>query len=107
MDSRVSRSADPCAADHGWRTRNLTVLSGVSFLQDAASELLYPILPIFLTVTLGPPVAVGGTLYTGTSLAQVTQAEINATMKGRHVPGKPLLVVKADDGEKTVERIEK
>jgi len=36
------------------------VLCGVSFLQDAASELLYPILPIFLTVTLGAPVAVVG-----------------------------------------------
>lgn len=43
-----------------WLTRNLKVLSGVSFLQDAASELLYPILPIFLTVTLGAPVAVVG-----------------------------------------------
>ena len=43
-----------------WLTRNVTVLSGVSFLQDAASELLYPILPIFLTVTLGAPVAVVG-----------------------------------------------
>ncbi len=41
-------------------TRNLKVLSGVSFLQDAASELLYPILPIFLTVTLGAPAAVVG-----------------------------------------------
>jgi len=36
------------------------VLCGVSFLQDTASELLYPILPIFLTVTLGAPVAVVG-----------------------------------------------
>jgi MFS family permease len=36
------------------------LLSVVSFLQDAASELLYPLLPIFLTVTLGaPPVVVG------------------------------------------------
>lgn len=41
-------------------TRNVRVLSGVSFLQDAASELLYPILPIFLTVTLGAPVVVVG-----------------------------------------------
>ncbi len=41
-------------------TRNVKVLCGVSFLQDAASELLYPILPIFLTVTLGAPVAVVG-----------------------------------------------
>ncbi len=36
------------------------MLCGVSFLQDAASELLYPILPIFLTVTLGAPVIVVG-----------------------------------------------
>lgn len=45
-----------------WLTRNLTVLSGVSFLQDAASELLYPVLPIFLTVTLGAPAAVVGAI---------------------------------------------
>lgn len=38
-----------------WWSRNLVVLCGVSFLQDTASELLYPILPIFLTVTLGVP----------------------------------------------------
>jgi len=43
-----------------WLTRNLAVLSGVSFLQDAASELVYPVLPIFLTVTLGAPAAVVG-----------------------------------------------
>lgn len=43
-----------------WLTRNLLALSGVSLLQDAASELLYPILPIFLTVTLGAPVVVVG-----------------------------------------------
>ncbi|MDQ6648810.1 MAG: MFS transporter [Actinomycetota bacterium] len=43
-----------------WLSRNLLVLSGVSFLQDAASELLYPILPIFLTAVLGAPVAVVG-----------------------------------------------
>jgi MFS family permease len=44
----------------GWLTRNLLVLCGVSFLQDAASELLYPIMPIFLTAVLGAPVAVVG-----------------------------------------------
>jgi MFS family permease len=44
----------------GWLTRNVAVLSAVSFLQDTASELLYPILPIFLTVTLGAPAAVVG-----------------------------------------------
>ncbi|MGW1053055.1 MFS transporter [Streptomyces sp. NPDC002521] len=45
-----------------WLTRNVKVLCGVSFLQDAASELLYPILPIFLTVTLGAPPAVVGAI---------------------------------------------
>jgi MFS family permease len=38
------------------------VLSGVSLMQDAASELLYPVMPIFLTVTLGAPAAVVGTV---------------------------------------------
>jgi len=57
------RAAPPPTAvsgSGGWLTRNLKVVSGVSFLQDAASELLYPILPIFLTVTLGAPAAVVG-----------------------------------------------
>lgn len=43
-----------------WLTPNVKTLSVVSFLQDAASELLYPILPIFLTTTLGAPAAVVG-----------------------------------------------
>lgn len=46
----------------GWLTPNLKALAGVSFLQDSASELLYPVLPIFLTVTLGAPVAVVGAI---------------------------------------------
>jgi MFS family permease len=49
-------------ARRAWLTRNLAVLSGVSFLQDAASELLYPVLPVFVTVTLGAPAAVLGTI---------------------------------------------
>ncbi|MFN8072033.1 MAG: MFS transporter [Mycobacterium sp.] len=43
-----------------WLTRNVRVLSAVSFLQDAASELLYPLLPIYLTAVLGAPPAVVG-----------------------------------------------
>ena len=57
MDREV---ATGMASERGWLTHNLKVLSGVSLLQDAASELLYPILPIFLTVVLGAPVAVVG-----------------------------------------------
>lgn len=43
-----------------WLTRNVWVLSLVSLLQDAASELLYPLLPIYLTTVLGAPPAVVG-----------------------------------------------
>jgi len=53
----------PAAEDHtagSWLTRNVRVLSGVSLLQDAASEMLYPVLPIFITVTLGAPAVVVG-----------------------------------------------
>jgi MFS family permease len=39
---------------------NVVVLSWVSFFQDAASELLYPVLPLFLVGPLGAPVAVVG-----------------------------------------------
>jgi len=45
-----------------WLTRNVRVLSAVSFLQDAASELLSPLLPIYLTVVLGAPPAVVGAI---------------------------------------------
>jgi len=48
------------SSNRSWLTPNVKTLSGVSFLQDAASELLYPVLPIFLTATLGAPVAVVG-----------------------------------------------
>src|SRR5882757_3228338 len=40
--------------------RNVKVLSAVSFFQDAASELVYPVLPLFLTGTLGAPPSVLG-----------------------------------------------
>jgi hypothetical protein len=43
-----------------WLTHNVWVLSLVSLLQDAASELLYPLLPIYLTTVLGVPPSVVG-----------------------------------------------
>lgn len=50
--------ADPPAG--AGLTRNIYVVSAVSLFQDAASEMLYPILPIFLTATLGAAPAVVG-----------------------------------------------
>jgi MFS family permease len=43
-------------------SRNVFVLSWVSFAADVSSEMLYPVLPIFLTVTLGTPVALVGVI---------------------------------------------
>jgi MFS family permease len=43
-----------------WLTRNLVVLTVVSLTQDAASELLYPLLPLLVTGLLAaPPVVLG------------------------------------------------
>lgn len=47
-------------ARRSWLTRNVRLLSAVSFLQDCASELLYPLLPIYLTAVFGAPPAVVG-----------------------------------------------
>jgi MFS family permease len=68
-------AAAPPAPKHPvWLTRNVKVLCGVSFLQDAASELLYPILPIFLTVVLGaPPAAVGAIEGAAEGAASITK----------------------------------
>src|SRR4051812_33959310 len=40
--------------------RNVIVLSWVSFFQDAASEMLYPVIPLFLTAVLGASPAIVG-----------------------------------------------
>jgi MFS family permease len=43
-----------------WLTRNLLLLTLVSLTQDAASELLYPLLPLLITgVLAAPPVVLG------------------------------------------------
>ena len=43
-----------------WVTRNILFLALASLFADISTEMLYPILPIFLTVTLGAPAAVVG-----------------------------------------------
>jgi MFS family permease len=40
--------------------RNVRVLSAVSFFQDAASEMLYPVMPLFIVGVLGAPPSVLG-----------------------------------------------
>lgn len=78
MEDQPGAAAD---AKPRWRRlpRNVYVLSGVSFLQDAASELLYPILPLFLTATLGAPVAIVGMIE---GIAEGT-ASVGKAISGR------------------------
>ncbi len=75
----------------GWLTRNVVVLSGVSFLQDAAGELLYPLLPIFLTVQLGAPVAVVGIIEGvaegAASLTKLVTGRLSDRRSKRHFIG--------------------
>ena len=51
------------AASSGWRSglsRNVVILGFVSLLNDGASEMIYPLLPVFLTAVLGAgPAALG------------------------------------------------
>ena len=55
--------------------REVKVLGAVSFAQDAASEMLYPFLPRFLTITLGAPPAVVGIVE---GVAEATAAVMKA-----------------------------
>lgn len=55
----------------------MRVLSAVSFLQDTASELLYPLLPIYLTAVLGaPPAVVGAVEGVAEGAASITRLAV-------------------------------
>lgn len=56
----MHKGATAAKSRRPWLTPTLVLVTGVSLLQDAASELLYPLLPIFLTgVLAAPPVVLG------------------------------------------------
>jgi MFS family permease len=73
-----------------WLTRNVAVLCGVSFLQDTASELLYPILPVFLTAVLGAPVAVVG-IVEGAADGAAALAKVAAGRRADRTGRRPLI----------------
>jgi MFS family permease len=57
---RANNAATPAAR---WRpTRNVMALAGVSFLTDASSEIIAPLLPLFLVGTLGATVSMVGVI---------------------------------------------
>ena len=55
--------------------KNIVVLGVVSFFTDISSEMLYPIVPIFLTSVLGAPMAILGLIEgTAESAASILKA---------------------------------
>jgi MFS family permease len=66
------------------------VLSAVSFLQDAASELLYPLLPIYLTSVLGAPAAVVGAVE-GAAEGAASLTKLAAGPLGDRFARRPLI----------------
>jgi MFS family permease len=73
-----------------WLTRNVRVLSLVSFLQDTASELLYPLLPIYLTGVLGAPPSVVGAVE-GAAEGAASLTKIAAGPLGDRFARRPLI----------------
>ena len=73
-----------------WLTRNVRVLSAVSFLQDTASELLYPLLPIYLTSVLGAPAAVVGAVE-GAAEGAASLTQLAAGPLGDRFARRPLI----------------
>jgi MFS family permease len=79
LQRRERRAARPGAAGGQRLSRNVYVLSAVSFFQDAASELVYPVLPLFLTGALGASPAIVGLIE---GVAEAT-ASIMKAVSGR------------------------
>lgn len=66
------------SAMKNWRdgiSRNVVVLGVVSLLQDISSEMLYPVVPVFLTTALAAPMSVVGVIE---GLAEFTAALLKA-----------------------------
>jgi MFS family permease len=73
-----------------WLTRNVRVLSAVSFLQDVASDLLYPLLPIYLTAVLGAPASVVGAVE-GAAEGAASLTKLAAGQLGDRFDRRPLI----------------
>ncbi|WP_205878089.1 MFS transporter [Mycobacterium camsae] len=80
----------PAVGPSTWLTRNVWVLSAVSFLQDTASELLYPLLPIYLTAVLGAPPAVVGAVE-GAAEGAASLSKLTAGPLGDRFARRPLI----------------
>lgn len=75
-----------------WLTKNVVAISWVSLLQDAASEMLYPIMPVFLNTVLGAPAAIIGAIE-GAAEGASALTKLISNWLNRFVPRKTMVVV--------------
>ena len=75
-----------------WMTKNLVAISWVSLLQDAASEMLYPIMPVFLNTVLGAPAAIIGAIE-GAAEGAASLTKLGSNWLNRYVPRKTMVVL--------------
>lgn len=71
-------------------SRNLMAISWVSLLQDAASEMLYPIMPIFLNTVLGAPAAIVGAIE-GVAEGAMALTKLVSKRINRYLPRKTMV----------------
>ena len=75
-----------------WLSRNVWTLSWVSFLQDAASEMLYPLMPILLTSILHAPAAVVG-MIEGLAEGVAASTKLASNYINKFVPRKVMVLL--------------
>jgi MFS family permease len=80
-------------SSRSWLGRNVLALSAVSFLTDVATEMTYPLLPIFLSKTLGVgPAALGAIEGAAESTAALLKL-VSGWWSDRAARRKPLVVL--------------
>jgi MFS family permease len=77
----------PVPGNQKWLSRNVWVLSWVSFAQDAASEMLYPLMPILLTSIFGAPAAIVG-MIEGLAEGIAAATKLASAWLNRFIPRK-------------------
>lgn len=78
-------------AKPAWLTKNLFAISWVSLLQDAASEMLYPLMPILLNTVLGAPAAIVGAIE-GAAEGMMAATKLSSTWINRWMPRKMMVL---------------
>ncbi len=85
--------SEPARNGTGWKpSRNVWALSAVSFLTDASSEIITPLLPMFLTTTLGASARTVGLIEGGAEAVASVLKVVSGRWSDRARRRKPLVV---------------